>query len=498
MAFRLSGQYVKRDGYYSDGYDDEDSHGLRGQFRLDLGSIDLNVMADYGHVGGQGSGGTIMPLLDGDNRLGPSDPAVIAAYLARPPTPPVPQIIATDDGFMDNDYYGAIATLNADLGFATLTVIPAWRKTDLDFESYASSFLIDVIEESEQFSIEARLANQVERVKWVLGAYYFDEDVEADQFYDQASNGTAIDSDLTTESYALFGEATFSVTDRVRLTGGLRYTSDNKTQDTEAHTYPFVGFVPPAFPNFTPIILDIPTFATTDVDFGKTTWKVGVEFDASEQSMLYGTISTGFKSGILYSALGQNYSAPEEMTAYTLGSKNRFLDNQLQLNIEAFYWDYKDQQISHLGPVQVATTPGGPIYGPVFLTENAGAATIFGHRGRTALEAGGGRTAVAGRPVPEHRVRRAALPGVLDDRRGAGHRLRRDADDGGASPTARIYDVDCSGQPLVRRNGRSISATSITSSWATAGGSSPASIRASSRRATCRSNSSIWASRTAT
>ena len=64
-----------------------------------------------------GSGGTIMPLIGGDDeRLGPSDPRVIAEYVSRPPTPPVPQIIAQDDGYQDNDFYGALATINADLG----------------------------------------------------------------------------------------------------------------------------------------------------------------------------------------------------------------------------------------------------------------------------------------------------------------------------------------------------------------------------------------------
>jgi iron complex outermembrane recepter protein len=377
-AFRFSGQYVDRDGYYSDGYDDEQSHALRAQYRFASDRVDVAIRTDFGRVDGMGSGGTIMPLLAGKRRLGPSDPAVIAAYRARPPTPPVPQITARDDGYQFNDYYGAMAQLDFKLGAVTATLIPAWRKTDLDFVSYASSFLIDVTEKSEQTSVEARLASQSEQLKWVVGAYVFDENVVADQSFRQASNGTDIDSALDTKSFAVFGEATLSMTDRWRVTGGIRYTDDNKTQDSEAHTRPFVGFVAPGPPNFIPIILDIPTFATSDVDFRETTWKVGLEFDAGERSLLYASAATGFKSGILYSALGQNSSAPEKLTAFTLGSKNRFHDNTVQLNLEAFYWDYKDQQISHLGPVQVATTPGGPIFGPVFLTENAGAATISG------------------------------------------------------------------------------------------------------------------------
>jgi iron complex outermembrane receptor protein len=450
-AFRLSGQYVNRDGYFSDGYDDEDSQAVRAQLRLDTGDgFNMNLMVDYGHVGGQGSGGTIMPLLAGKRRLGPSDPAVLAAYVARAPAPPVPQIMARSDGYQDNDYYGAAITANADLGFATLTVIPAWRKTDLDFVSYASSFLIDVTEKSDQMSLETRLANQSDQLKWVLGAYYFTEDTSARQFFNQGSNGTRINSELQTRSYAVFGEATYSVSDRFRVTGGIRYTHDNKQQVTEAHTLPFVGFVPPAFPNFIPIILDLRTDATSDVNFRKTTWKAGVEFDAGPRSLLYATVATGFKSGILYSALGQNYSAPERMTAYTIGSKNRFFDNRLQLNLEAFYWDYKDQQISHLAPVQVGSSPGGPIFGPVFKTENAGAATIYG------LE-----MEMLWQPTRNDllSVNLQYLHSNYDDLRYQAYSVTGPAPiigcgvtptaQIGASAAARIYNVDCSGKPLV-------------------------------------------------
>ena len=447
-----SGQFVNRDGYFSDGYDDEESESVRAQWLLDPGNgFDLNVMVDYADIGGQGSGGTIMPLVDGENeRLGPSDPRVIAEYLTRPPTPPVPQIIAQDDGYQDNQFYGALATLNWDLGFGQLTVIPAYRKTDLDFVSYASSFLIDVVEESDQISLEARLANQGERLTWVAGAYYFDEDVEADQFYDQASNATLIQSDLETTSYALFGQATYSLTDTFRLTGGVRYTEDNKKQDTYAESRPFVGFVPPGPPDFIPIIITIPTIATSDVDFEETTWKAGIEYDVGPDSLLYASVATGFKSGILYSSSGRNYSDPEDLTAYTIGSKNRFLDDRLQLNLELFYWDYEDQQISHLGPVQVASTPAGPLFGPVFLTENAGQATIQGLELELlwqVVENGlfSANFQYLDTEYDELRYQAYSPSGVPP----AVGCVVTPTTQIGLTPMARIFDVECSGRPVV-------------------------------------------------
>lgn len=450
-AIRIAGQHAKRDGYFSDGYDDEDTQALRGQLRFESGNgLKANFSVDWADVGGKGSGGTIVPLLfgKGDRRLGASDPRVIAEYTSRPPTAPVPQIIARDDGYQNNSFLGFSSTIDADLGFATLTVVPAYRRTKLDFVSYASGFMIDINEKSDQLSLEGRLAGQSDRLQWVLGAFYFLEDVDAAQLFDQASNGTRINSELSTESFAGFGQATFSVTDSFRVTGGLRYTKDMKTQDTEGHSYPFTGFVPGVFP-LRPIILDVVTFADTDVSFKKLTWKAGVEYDLGPRSLLYASAATGFKSGALYSAVGRNYSDPENLTAYTVGSKNRFFDNRLQLNIEAFYWKYKDQHISHLTPVQVAATPAGAIYGPVFATENAGKATIKGAEAELLWQMSPADlfslnvqyldtnydnlryqyySTTGGSPVLGCAISPTALIG--------------------ASPQARIFDVNCTGRPL--------------------------------------------------
>ncbi|HEX8400130.1 MAG TPA: TonB-dependent receptor [Allosphingosinicella sp.] len=99
-----------------------------------------------------------------------------------------------------------------------------------------------------------------------------------------------------------------------------------------------------------------------------------MEFDAGPRSLLYATVSTGFKAGGFFvSAPPNNSFGPETLTAYTIGSKNRFLDNRLQLKVEACYWDYKDQQISFVGGTQ---TPTGVGSGQI--TINAGQAEIYG------------------------------------------------------------------------------------------------------------------------
>ena len=99
----------------------------------------------------------------------------------------MPQIIARDDGYQDNDFFGVMAEINADLGFAELTLIPAYRRTDLDFRgsprAFSSTLLSCPISSS-----EARLrANRPPR----LGPRHllFRGGRERHQFFDQASTG---------------------------------------------------------------------------------------------------------------------------------------------------------------------------------------------------------------------------------------------------------------------------------------------------------------------
>jgi len=449
-AARVSGQYARHDGYDRDGYDDEKTGALRGQVRYDnRAGFDATLMGDYGHVGGKGSGGSIMPLI-GNGRLGPSDPATLAAYQQANPTSPVPQVVARNDGFQDNNFYGAALTANAELGFAKLTVIPAWRQTDLNFLSYASGFLIRDIEKSHQGSVEARLANHTGPINWVVGGYWFKEHVNANQHYDQGSSLLQINSLLDTQSLAAFGQATIDLTTHFRLTGGLRYTDDHKQQATDFSNSTFVGFVSPQTGNFTPNFLTIPANAQTNVHFRKATWKAGVEYDAGARNLLYASVATGFKSGALYAASGQNYSAPENLTAYTVGSKNRFLDNRLQLNVEAFWWDYKNQQVSHLGPVEAASTPAGAIYSPVFVTENAGAAKLYGAEAELQFKASEADIFAADIQWLHARYKQFAYyaysaSGVTPAVGCAVAATNRIA----ATPGAAIYSVDCSGRQVV-------------------------------------------------
>ena len=158
-------------------------------------------------------------------------------------------------------------------------------------------------------------------------------------------------SRLTRESYSLYGQGTFHVSDRLRLTGGLRYTRDHNTT------------------NICDYACDAPTFVTQSNT--ALTGKAGVEFDLMPKTMLYASYSTGFKPGggnisPAPIVLGFNFK-PERITAYEAGLKSTFLDNRVRLNLAGFYYDYKDLQFEAEDAVAyqggVANIPRSKVYG---------------------------------------------------------------------------------------------------------------------------------------
>ena len=80
--------------------------------------------------------------------------------------------------------------------------------------------------------------------------------------------------------------------------------------------------------------------------FSNWTWRAALEWDVTEENFLFASFETGFKSGGFFFSNDSQVFQPEELEAFTLGSRNRLLDDRLQVDVEAFHWRYDDQQIS--------------------------------------------------------------------------------------------------------------------------------------------------------
>jgi iron complex outermembrane recepter protein len=358
FALRAAGQASNRDGYLSDGYEDEDSQSgrLMGLW-TPTSAFSMLFTGEYVNIGGQGAAAvprsTLNPaIMNADPYQGPSD-------ALQPPTGLIPggtRIL--NDGMQDTDIAAASIEMNWNLGFGTLTFIPAYRDADINYLTYTPGFRFNTAETSEQTSGELRLGNAGERLKWVAGLYYFNDDqTEAYQLNANPIQQNNLTAQLSTESQAVFTQATFSLTDTFRVIAGVRYTDEEKTSN-----------------GLSVSVLPVPaqTSLVGNVDFSDTSWKGGFEYDVGDNSMLFFTAATGYKAGGFIPSVPapNNTFDKEELTAFELGLRNRFLDERLQINFEGFYWEYDNKQERFLGVTQNNTTG--------LLTLNAGQATLFG------------------------------------------------------------------------------------------------------------------------
>ena len=289
--------------------------------------------------------------------------------------------LLSNDVFQDNKFSGTYGELTWTAPAGTLTVIPAYRHSSIDFMSTAAGFRIDQSETDNQTSLEARFASSNDRqLRYLAGVYYLHEGIDSNPGYDQEYNYSTEHADLTTNTVAGFGRLTWAFTDAFRATGGVRYTWEKKEADGSYLTMntlcPGSFIPPPAGPQFCfggvgQINVPAPPIALNQSNtWDKATWRGALEYDVAAESMLYASVETGFKSGGYSLSATYPVYQPETITAYTIGSKNRFFDNRLQANLEVFDWDYKNQQISHL-----AYDTNGTL---VFPTLNVGHSTIRG------------------------------------------------------------------------------------------------------------------------
>jgi iron complex outermembrane receptor protein len=371
-ALRVALNRVLRDGYLSDDTSDDDQFGARVKLLWEPSdTARLLLSGDYEKIGGRGGGFVYRPRRAGASAWeGTTDPR--AAAYARTYNPAVISAPTALTQFrppsIDGKFYNVSAQLDLDLDFAKLTILPAYRHVKTDAVSYRA-FYQRQIDKADQFTGEVRLGNATPALKWVIGAYYFHEKnpgqlhiltgpalFESNPVYNPKGN-----------AYAAFGEATVSLTDQFRVIAGARYTKEKRTLTGQlslaipAGTGNFdtkAGFIP------------IENFAGR-ANFNAFTWRAGVEFDLAPQSLMFFTASKGFKSGGLTQTVAPlNVYRPEKVLAFELGSKNRFFDNRLQLNLEAFHWTYKDQQTARL--------TFDPLGNLNFLNQNAGKARLYG------------------------------------------------------------------------------------------------------------------------
>jgi iron complex outermembrane receptor protein len=244
-------------------------------------------------------------------------------------------------------------------------------------------------ESPETWNHEVRIATPQDGPFTVQAGYFhFDEENTIDSGLMVRSGPYAnrylikFDYKVKTQSDAVFGQAAYKFGDMFKLSVGARYTWDKKDREGQA-----VLDLEVASGGHAPAIL-ITTPGNGSVRQSKPTYHIGLDWTPTSQNMVYVKYDTGYKSG----GFNSNGSAPsvdygpENLDAFELGTKNRFLNNKLQFNAALFYQNYKGYQASQTTAV-ISDGSG---------TFNVGSAKIYGAEAQIVALLGGLRADLNG------------------------------------------------------------------------------------------------------
>jgi iron complex outermembrane recepter protein len=241
-----------------------------------------------------------------------------------------------------------------------------------------------------QFSEELQLSGKAmdSKLSWIIGAFYFVENgtdrSQSNSLFPLNPPTGINDGTVRNKSYAGYGQLTYSVSDTVRLTGGLRYTSDRRDISLRNGSRSSAGVFTGGFknPDGTPALVPGLTLDPSDpnryngsVTKGYVSYTASIDWEAGQGAFVYAKTSSANRSG------GFNTRAtaggippvsfnPERVTDYEIGGKFDLLDRHVRLNVAGYYSKITNLQRNLVGvPVGGTLTAGAG---------NAGAAHVWG------------------------------------------------------------------------------------------------------------------------
>lgn len=342
-AVRVSGSSYKRNGYYATQGGAQDT--TDGRVKLLYRPTDnLSILAGIALQNNVESTGEFGGAMGANGKI---------AYT---------QVLPLGTGHDDTRQFWAQVDWN--LGGATLTYMPAlrnWQMRGTVYNSPAPGATLTNVQSTpyDQFHTqELRLAsNAGSRIKWQTGAFFYDNDLRSTVNLKVSGpvfppGGILLQDSVAsreTKNTGVFAEAGFPLSDKLTLTTGLRYD----------HTKVVTGQTNTTGLGAGGTIVLPKSDGTRDWD--NLTYKLRLEDNVTDSNLLYASVSSAFLPGDVTISTGSTgalaispYDA-ETLTAFEVGSKNRFLNDRLQLNGSVFFYRYGGYQQS----VQTGALPGG-------------------------------------------------------------------------------------------------------------------------------------------
>lgn len=365
VAVKVSGAYEKSDGYmYNNFYKQP---GQRSEFYAVSGALlfeptdNLDIQVSYDHQKTKQD----PPQLLAVNR--PTD-LFCAAYAQCSPSPGVPtsgdRYVSVSDGRLDKN-----ATFKLDMAVAKATYdvgsdiqldyILGWLKTDetitQDFDTTPFTlYHTDRPARWRQTTNELRLTKGGSGpVTFVLGAYLWDSEYTINLknyigFAGPPLLTSAQDVTQTNKSWAIYGEGDYDLTEKLTLTVGARYTKDKKSSIVNDLPVKIYGTLIEANPVLT-LPGNIVMAKPVEESWKKLTPRVSLRYELSDDSMVYGLWSRGYRGGGFNGRPATLGAAtipydPETLDNYEVGFKTELADSRVRLNGSAFIMKYDDMQ----------------------------------------------------------------------------------------------------------------------------------------------------------
>ncbi|KKI21972.1 hypothetical protein XM50_01385 [Sphingomonas sp. Ag1] len=395
IATRFSALYDRYDGYGRNLLDgsrvgENETLSFRGAVRAEV-TPDLTwlVRGDYQRQRGDGQAivtvdaATVTPTAAGNfaRRLNGLVPRLDATYSYG--------VRQNTAGNLEDDQWGLSSDLALQAGDFTVRLLSGYRDwknrqverdislTPADIFGRAARYRSKTHSQELQLLSPSDLLN--DHLSFVGGLYYFREDYNIGSTTDfgtgycniyirnvrpaslDACNAGpqqgAADSEFNqiTTSYAAYGQATVKLTDQWDVTGGLRYSHDDKDGDIFAAVF-----------NSAAAGIVAPDNASLRFNGGKLTYRANTTFRPVEDVMLFATVSSGYKSGGFDSGTGNTLGAarvfrPETTTNYELGFKTQTFDRKLTINGTLFRMDIDEFQLRSYNGVFFSVRNAGSI-----------------------------------------------------------------------------------------------------------------------------------------
>jgi iron complex outermembrane receptor protein len=389
VRFRVAGRVENADGWFENGLPgakasyEKKFAGIRGQFEADLTdrlTARLSVSYDRNPEHREGAYRRVAYAYDANGQpyFTPDKPVASTGYVNT--YTKFNKSDFTDVGRLSNERFSPTLYLTYDLGGATLSSISNYTKFKFQYQEDCDGAPINFCffgygQNLDQYSQELRVNGKTGGLTYTAGAYYLKIDQVMPQFFKYpVYSGTPYgfsDTNIVKQnqdSWALFGQLEYKLTDKLGVTGGLRYTHETKDFDSKAYLQEYGVIYDPEilYSDFSKATVG----ALAHKSEGLWTGKVQLDYKPSDHTLIYAGVSRGAKPGGFNTNL--SLAIPDKLVpfksehlwAYEGGLKTQMLDNHLRVNASGFYYDYTNfQGFTFITPQSFVGNYSGYFYG---------------------------------------------------------------------------------------------------------------------------------------